>query len=193
MRKLVLCCLASAIVTPAWAALKEGDKAPEFKAQASVAGKATTFSLKDALGKGPVVVYFYPSAYTGGCNAQAHAFAASSPQFAAASATVVGVSLDSIKRLNAFSADPEYCGGKFPVVSDADGSIAKSFDVKVREGAPGHKDTRGEEIDHGFAERVTFVVKADGTIVSVVGGVTPEVNVEKSLEAVKSLATGGGK
>src|SRR6202035_3401989 len=154
MKRLLSCILLSSLIAlPALAALKEGDAAPDFKTQASLAGKTFTFSLKDALKKGPVVVYFYPSAYTGGCNIQAHAFAVNSDKFAAAGATIIGVSLDSIERLNDFSADPHYCAGKFPTASDANGAIAKSYDLMVREGKAGSKDTRGVEIGHGFTER----------------------------------------
>jgi peroxiredoxin len=184
------CLLSSAIALPAAAALKAGDAAPEFSAQASFAGKATNYSLKEALKKGPVVVYFYPSAYTSGCNVQAHDFALKQEKFAAAGATIIGVSLDSIARLNDFSADPEYCNGKFPVASDADGRIAKSYDLAVKEARSGAKDTRGAEIDHGFAERTTFVVSPDGKVAATVGGMSPAANVEKALEAVQSLAAG---
>ena len=86
--------------------LKQDDKAPDFSAKASLAGKEFTFSLKDALKKGPVVVYFYPSAFTGGCNIEAHTFAENKEKFDAAHASIIGVSQDSIARLNAFSADP---------------------------------------------------------------------------------------
>ncbi|HEY3785943.1 MAG TPA: peroxiredoxin [Steroidobacteraceae bacterium] len=186
--------LASLITLPALAALKEGDKAPEFKAQASFAGKAFDYSLKDALKKGPVVVYFYPSAYTGGCNIQAHTFAVNSDKFKAAGASIIGVSLDSIQRLNDFSADPNYCAGKFPTASDAGGKIAKSFDLKVMEGKAGQKDTRGIEIGHGFAERTTFIVQPDGKIAATIGGMAPAENVDKALAAVHQLAEEkGGK
>jgi peroxiredoxin len=185
---LVAALLASLTALPAMAALKEGDSAPDFKAQASLAGKAFNFSLKDTLKKGPVVVYFYPSAYTGGCNIQAHTFAVNHDKFAAAGATVIGVSLDSIARLNDFSADPEYCAGKVAVASDADGKIARSFDLNIRDAAPGRKDTRGIEIDHGFAERTTYIVTQDGKIAATVGGLAPEANVDKALEAVQKLA-----
>jgi peroxiredoxin len=178
----------SVVSLPAFAALKEGDAAPVFKAPAALAGKEFTFSLKDALAKGPVVVYFYPSAYTQGCNVQAHTFSVNMEKFTAAGASVIGVSLDSVERLKVFSADPEYCAGKLPVASDADGKIAKSFDLKVADAHPGFKDTRGEEIGHGFAERTTFVVTPDGKIAATVGGVSPTENVDKSLEAVQKLA-----
>jgi peroxiredoxin Q/BCP len=189
MKRFILnCLLLSAITLPVIAALKEGDTAPDFKAQASLAGKALNFSLKDTLKKGPVVVYFYPSAYTGGCNLQAHSFAVNHDKFAAAGATIVGVSLDSIDRLNDFSADPEYCAGKFPVASDADGRIARSFDLAVTAAAPGKKDTRGIEIDHGRVDRTTFIVAPDGKIAATLGGLAPSVNVDKALEAVQQLA-----
>ncbi|RRS03191.1 peroxiredoxin [Aquabacterium soli] len=178
-----------AAALPVAAALKEGDKAPEFKTQASLAGKEFTFSLKDNLRKGPVVVYFYPSAFTGGCNIQAHTFAVNHDKFAAAGATIVGVSLDNIARLNDFSADPQYCAGKIAVASDADGKIAKAFDLKVREAVAGRKDTRGADIDHAFAERTTFIVTPDGRIAATVGDLAPAANVDKALDVVQKLAS----
>jgi peroxiredoxin Q/BCP len=179
--------LSGAIALPAAAALKQGDSAPDFTAPASLDGKTFTFSLKQALQKGPVVVYFYPSAFTGGCNIQAHTFAVNYDKFAAAGATIIGVSLDSIARLNDFSADPQYCAGKSPVASDADGTIARSFDLTVRDAVAGKKDTRGVEIDHGFAERTTFIVTPDGKIAASLGGLAPAVNVDQSLAAVEQL------
>jgi len=180
--------IAAFVATIALAALKAGDAAPPFTAPASLAGKPFTYSLKESLAKGPVVVYFYPSAYTSGCNVQAHEFSTKTEQFAAAGASVVGVSLDSIERLNAFSADPAYCAGKLAVASDAEGRIARSFGLRVTDAQPGAIDTRGKEIDHGFAERTTFVVRKDGTIAAIVGGVSPSENVARALEQVKMLA-----
>ena len=192
MKNLLLgCLLSTAVALPALAALNQGDKAPVFKAKASLAGKAFDYSLADALKKGPVVVYFYPSAYTQGCNIQAHTFAENMDKFAAAGATVIGVSLDSIERLNDFSADPNYCAGKLAVASDADGAIAKSDSLMVGEARAGAKDTRGVEINHGFAERTTFVVTPDGKVATTVGGVRPDENVQKSLEAVQGLQHAG--
>jgi peroxiredoxin len=185
-RLLLSCLISAAICLPAFAALKQGDAAPDFSAQASLAGKEFKFSLKDALKKGPVVVYFYPSAYTQGCNVQARTFSVNQEKFAAAGATIVGVSLDNIARLNQFSADPEFCAGKFPVASDADGAIAKSFDLNVRQ-VQGVKDTKGQTVDHGLAERTTFVVTKDGKIAATIGGMSPTDNVMKALEAVEQL------
>jgi len=181
----LIACLAA---VPALAALQAGASAPAFTTQASLAGKPFTFSLKDALAKGPVVVYFYPSAYTGGCDLQAHTFAENKDKFTAAGATIVGVSLDSIARLNDFSADPNFCAGKFPTASDADGSIARSYDLKVKQGPPGLKDVRGAEIGHDFVERTTFVVKRDGRIAETITGVAPDKNVEQALAAVQQLS-----
>jgi peroxiredoxin Q/BCP len=170
------------------AALAVGDSAPTFDAPASLNGKSFTYSLAGALKRGPVVVYFYPSAYTGGCNLEAHTFALQHEKFLAAGATIVGVSLDDIGRLNKFSADPDYCGGKIIVASDPDGHIARAWALAVRDAAPGRKDTRGAQIDHGFAERSTFVVTPDGRVAAAFDGLSPVENVEHALAAVQQLA-----
>ena len=193
-RLIVAALLSSAFALPAVAALKQGDKAPDFTTQASLAGKEFKFSLKDALKKGPVVVYFYPSAFTGGCNAEAHAFAESSDQFAAAHATIIGVSQDSIARLNAFSSDPQYCAGKFPVASDTKGEITKAYNLSVRElKSRAVKDTRGEEIDHDATERTTFVITPDNKIIATLSSaddkITATEHSDKSLAIVQQIAS----
>jgi len=191
MNRLLLAGLLScAVSAQAWAALPVGNAAPSFKTQASLAGKEFTYDLTKALKKGPVVVYFYPGAFTGGCNIQAHTFAEDMDKFKSAGATVIGVSLDKIETLNAFSSDPQYCAGKLPVASDADGSIAKNYDLKVMDGRPGMKDSRGVDLDHKFAERTTFIVTKDGKIAATVGGVSPAENVEKTLAIVQDIAAG---
>jgi thioredoxin-dependent peroxiredoxin len=186
-KTLIASLVAAALALPVYAALETGAAAPDFTAKASLAGKEFTYSLKASLAKGPTVVYFYPSAYTKGCNVQAHTFAENMAKFEAAGASVVGVSLDSIERLNDFSADPEYCAGKLAVVSDADGAIAKSYALKVGDSREGMKDSRGVAIDHGFAERTTFIVGKDGKIAKTVGGISPEENVMQSLAAIESM------
>jgi peroxiredoxin Q/BCP len=189
MKRFMLPLLAAFALSPiAHAALNEGDTAPAFEAQASLAGKAFHYSLTDALKKGAVVVYFYPSAFTGGCNLQAHTFAVNQDKFTSAGATIIGVSLDSIARLNDFSADPQYCGGKIPVASDPGGKIAKSYALNVKAGSAANKDTRGVVIDHDFTERTTFIVTPDGKVSSVIGGVAPDANVAAALEKVQQLA-----
>ena len=188
--------LSSVLAMPAMAALKAGTSAPDFSTQASVAGKDFKFSLAEALKKGPVVVYFYPSAYTGGCNIEAHTFAVNQEKFQAAGASILGVSHDSIARLNDYSADPEFCAGKFAVASDPDGAIAKSYDLKVAPKQAGAKDTRGNEIDHAFTERTTFVIAPDSKIVAVFSSaddkIKPADHVTKSLETVEGLAANKG-
>lgn len=181
------CLLSTAVALPAFAALNAGDAAPSFQAKASMAGKAFDYSLSDSLKKGPVVVYFYPSAFTQGCNIQAHTFAENVEKFTAAGASIIGVSLDSIERLNDFSADPQYCAGKIAVASDSTGAIAKSYNLNVGAAREGAKDSRGQDIGHGFAERTTFIVTPDGKVAATVGGVSPVENVDKALAAVQGL------
>lgn len=192
-RKLLGLLLAVAVAIPAWAALKSGEMAPDFTAQASLAGKAFNYSLADALKKGPVVVYFYPSAFTEGCNVEAHTFSERRGEFDAAGATIIGVSLDSIDRLNDFSADPKYCAGRIAVASDADGKIAASYKLKVQTAPTPVPDSRGVPINHGFAERTTFVVTPDGKIASTIGGATPTANVDAALKSVQQIAKDKGR
>ena len=194
MRNLYLGLVLAVLVgLPLVAALKVSEKAPDFSARASLAGKEFNFSLPDALKKGPVVVYFYPSAYTKGCDLEAHTFAQEKEKFDAAGATIIGVSADSIARLNVFSADPDYCAGKFPVASDADGKIAKSYNLTANSAKPSMKDVRGEEIGHDFIERVTFVIGKDHKIIATMSSaddkISPDQHVEKALEIVQKLAS----
>ena len=180
--------LLAAAALPGRAALHEGDAAPAFAAPAALDGKPFQYSLAEALTSGPVVVYFYPSAFTKGCNLQAHTFANRLERFRAAGASIIGVSLDDVGRLVAFSSDPDYCAGKIPVASDLDGSIARAFALEVRTLPEARKDTRGAAITHGLAERTTFVVKPDGHIVASLEGLAPVENVERALAVVEQLA-----
>jgi len=171
--------------------LSKGDVAPVFTAKASLAGSEFDFSLKNALAKGPVVVYFYPSAYTGGCDAEAHAFAELKDKFTAAGATIIGVSADDIQRLNAFSSDSQYCAGKFPVASDPGGEIAAKYGLTMGAAKVGIKDVRGQDLTHGFIPRTTFVISKEGKIVAVFSSQTDHISatehVDKSLAVVKGL------
>src|SRR6202161_3940624 len=194
MKKVFLGLAISVLISlPALAALKVGDTAPDFSARGSLAGKEFDFSLAAALKKGPVVVYFYPSAYTKGCDLEAHTFAQEKDKFDAAGATIIGVSADSIARLDVFSADPDYCAGKFPVASDADGKIAKSYNLNKTAVKAGQADVRGVTIDHDFIERTTFVIGKDHKIVATLSskddGLSPDAHVEKSLTIVQQLAS----
>jgi peroxiredoxin Q/BCP len=194
MKKLFLgLALFGLISLPVLATLKVGDMAPDFSARGSLAGKEFDFSLQNALKKGPVVVYFYPSAYTKGCDLEAHTFAQEKDKFDAAGATIIGVSADSIKRLNAFSADPDYCAGKFPVASDAGHEIAASYNLTTTAVKSGATDVRGDTIDHDFIERATFVIGKDHKIIAAFStkndNLSPDAHVEKSLAIVQQLAS----
>ncbi len=186
--------VAAALALPAFAMLQAGATAPDFTATASQAGKNFTFSLKDALKKGPVVVYFYPAAYTGGCDLEAHTFATQKDKFDAAGATIIGVSADSIQRLNSFSSDPDFCAGKFSVASDPDGKIAAEYGLKLIPPQPGLKDVRGQTITHGFIPRTTFVIGKDGKIVSALSSdedhIKPDQHVTKALAMVQQMQAG---
>ena len=132
MNRFAVTLLAAALfAAPASAALKTGDRAPDFTAQASLGGKEFTFALADALKKGPVVLYFYPAAFTTGCTVEAHDFAEATDKFAALGATVIGVSHDDIATLDKFSTSE--CRSKFAVAADADQHIMKSYDAVLGE------------------------------------------------------------
>ena len=177
---------------PVFAALKVGDMAPDFSARGSMGGKEFDFSLEKALKKGPVVVYFFPSAYTKGCDLEAHTFSTEKDKFDAAGATIIGVSADSIARLNKFAADPDFCAGKFPVASDADKKIATSYNLSINALKPGQLDVQGNAIDHDFIERETFVIGKDHKIIAAFSskddGITPDQHVAKALAIVQGLS-----
>ena len=171
--------------------ISKGTASPMFTAKASQAGKEFEFSLKKALAKGPVVLYFYPAAYTGGCDLEAHTFAELKDKFTAAGATIIGVSADSIQRLNSFSSDPNYCAGKFPVASDPKGKIAATYGLTLIPPQPGVKDVQGKQVTHGFIPRTTFVINKKGIIVDTFSSkkdhITPDEHVKKALAIVKGM------
>jgi peroxiredoxin Q/BCP len=156
---------------PAFAALKPGDPAPDFKAQASLGGNVFTFSLADALKKGPVVLYFYPAAFTTGCTIEAHDFAEAVETYRSLGATVIGVSADSIDTLNKFSVSE--CRGKFAVAADRDQRIMKSYDAVLA-------------IKPQYADRVSYVIAPDGHVVYAYTSLNPEKHVENTLDALRN-------
>jgi peroxiredoxin len=193
MNKFLLGVAVSMLISlPVFAALKVGDKAPDFSARGSMGGKEFDFSLQEALKKGPVVVYFFPSAYTKGCDLEAHTFSTEKDKFDAAGATIIGVSADSIARLNKFAADPEFCAGKFPVASDADKKIATSYNLAINAVKAGQMDVQGNAIDHDFIERETFVIGKDHKIIAAFSskddGISPDQHVAKALAIVQGLS-----
>src|SRR5713226_10498398 len=144
MRRSLITAVATVLVAvPVFAALPNGTKAPDFSTNASLAGKEFKFSLADALKKGPVVLYFYPAAFTPGCTVEAHEFAEATAKFKQLGATVIGVSHDPIEKLNRFSVSE--CRNKFAVASDADGGIMKAYDSVL----PDHPE---------YANRTSYVI-----------------------------------
>jgi peroxiredoxin len=172
MKRLVIGLVAAAAVaTPALAAIAVGAKAPDFTAPAAIDGKDFTYKLADALKKGPVVVYFYPKAFTSGCSLEAHEFAEATDQFKAMGATVIGVSRDDIGTLEKFST--QVCQSKFPVASDKDGAIVKAYDVSMPI-VP-------------MSNRTSFVIAPDGKVTYVYSAMAADKHVANTLAAVKAL------
>jgi len=173
-RLIALAALSAAIATPALADLKVGAPAPAFTAPAYLAGEAFTYKLADALKKGPVVLYFFPSAHTKGCNLEAHLFSEAVDQFKAQHASVIGVTSGKIDELAAFSKETEHCGGKFPVAADPGAKIAKSYD-SVMAARP------------DFSSRTSYVIAPNGKIAAVYSAMDPTDHVNQTLTAVKAL------
>jgi thioredoxin-dependent peroxiredoxin len=172
MRKL-LALLISAFTPSAFAALEVGDPAPDFTTQASLGGKEFTFRLSEALKNGPVVVYFYPAAFTQGCTVEAHNFAEAMPKYQALGASVIGVSTDDIATLNKFSVSE--CRNAFPVASDASHAIMKAYDAVLL-------------WKTSYADRVSYVISPDGKIAYRYSAMNPDKHVENTLAAVKAWA-----
>ena len=162
--------VAALVALPSFAALKPGDPAPDFTAQASLGGNVFTFSLADALKKGPVVLYFYPAAFTTGCTIEAHDFAEATDTYRSLGATVIGVSHDDIATLNRFSVSE--CRSKFAVAADRDQSIMKAYDAVLA-------------IMPEYANRVSYVIAPDGRIVYEYTSLNPEKHVANTLDALR--------
>jgi peroxiredoxin Q/BCP len=160
----------SAVAVPALAALAVGVKAPDFTIPATLDGHQFTFSLADALKKGPVVLYFYPAAFTSGCTAEAHAFAGAMGKFKALHATVIGVSHDTIATLDKFSVSE--CQGKFPVAADPDLKVARDYQATLA---------------FKFANRTSYVIAPDGQVAYTYTNLNPAEHVDNTLAAVKAV------
>lgn len=174
MKRLLACIsLLTFLSLPASAELKAGDKAPDFTAQASLGGKVFSFSLADALKQGPVVLYFYPAAFTSGCTIEAHNFAEAVDKFKQQHATVIGISTDKIETLNKFSVSE--CRGKFAVAADPDATIAKQYDAVLL-------------WKSGYSSRTSYVIAPDGRIIYTYSAMSPDQHVENTLNAVRTWA-----
>ncbi|MFT4091929.1 MAG: peroxiredoxin [Asticcacaulis sp.] len=162
---------ALAVATPSLAALNPGDKAPDFTVKAATNGKVNNFTLSQALKKGPVVVYFYPKAFTKGCSVQAQQFSDNIDAFKSKKVTVIGLSADPIATLSDFSTKD--CAGKFAVGSDPKAKIAKSYDAKL------------PAVD--MSGRVSYLIGQDGRILYTHDSSNAVTHVPGLLEAMKTL------
>ena len=166
---LLLCFGTSLFATAATAALKPGDAAPDFTVQAALGGKEFKFALAKALKNGPVVVYFYPKSFTKICTEEAHLFAENIGNFAAAGASVIGLSADAIDIQREFSA--KECRDKFPVGADPDLSVINAYDAKFE--------------GRAMANRISYVISPEGKIVSSYTDRDAAKHIEIALDAVR--------
>ena len=173
MRKFLFAAAAASLIItmPASAALKIGSKAPDFTTTGAVGGKEFRIHLAQQLKKGPVVLYFFPKAFTSGCTAEAHAFSESIGDFKKAGAQVIGMSADDLKTLHDFSA--KECRSAFPVAT-ATPAIQKQFDVAWAE-------------HPGLTTRTSYVIDRSGKIVMVHDDLNFSEHVAKALAAVRAL------
>jgi thioredoxin-dependent peroxiredoxin len=173
MRHVLAAALILTAAMPALAELKPGAAAPTFTAQGAVAGQAFNVDLKAALKKGPVVLYFFPAAFTPGCNAEAHAFAEAIDAFKAQGATVIGMTAGNTDQIAKFSS--AYCAGKFPVAA-ATPAVAAGYDVALK---------RPDGSASGYTSRTSYVITPDDRIYFVYSDANAAEHVAKTLDAVK--------
>jgi thioredoxin-dependent peroxiredoxin len=157
------------------AALHAGDAAPPFVAEAALGGQPFTFDLTDALKKGPVVLYFYPKAFTSGCTIEAHNFAEASDRFKALGATVIGLSNDDIETLKKFSVME--CRNKFAVAADRGAQVMKKYDAAFA-------------LRTDIADRISYVIAPDGKVIYVYASLSPDGHVENTLHALQQWKEG---
>lgn len=170
-RLLVAAALSVALAAPAMAALKPGAAAPDFTSTAYLAGKATPFKLSTQLKKGPVVLYFFPSAFTDGCTIEAHEFAEATPDFQAMGATVIGVTAGKTDQLAAFS--KEACRDKFAVAAVSKETI-RAYDATLA-------------IKPDLSSRTSYVIAPDGKVIFAYSNLTnPVEHITRTKAAVKA-------
>jgi len=174
-----LALLAAVIATPAAATLATGAKVPDFTTRGATAGKISTINLKSVLKKGPVVLYFFPAAFTPGCSAEARAFAAAIGDFKKAGASVIGMSADPVEVLADFS--KKDCAGKFPVAS-AGPAVVSGYDVGLGRTMIG-KNGQPQAI----TARTSYVIAQNGTVFFVHNDMNYADHVRTTLDAVRRL------
>lgn len=175
MNGLVACAaLILTVALPAQAGLDIGERAPDFTTNAALGGTVYKYSLAESLRKGPVVLYFFPAAFSEGCSVEAHNFAEATSQYEALGATVVGISADDIDTLAKFSV--QACQNRFPVASDESQRVMKAYDAVMQ--------TRPE-----YANRITYVIAPDGRIVYHYMSLNPVKHIERTLDALREWRT----
>jgi peroxiredoxin len=162
-----------AVCLPARAALDVGDVAPDFSVPAALGGQVFQYSLAEHLAKGPVVLYFFPAAFSEACSIEAHQFAEAIDKFKALGASVIGVSGDDIELITRFSV--QACQGRFPVAADANKAVIKAYDAGMR--------TRPD-----FANRVSYLIAPGGKVAYSYLSLNPTKHVEKTLAALEQWA-----
>ena len=163
--------IAAAAATPTAAALPNGAKAPDFTTTGAIAGKPFRLHLAEQLKHGPVVLYFYPKAFTKGCTLEAHAFSEAAKDFKKAGARVIGMSADDLPTLKRFSV--EGCRNAFPVATAAP-DVIDAYDVALKQ-------------KPGMTDRTSYVIDRTGRIVFVHSDLDWSEHVSKTLAAVKAL------
>lgn len=172
MRKLLIGMALAMVAAPGWAALPVGSRAPDFTTTGALAGKPFKLRLKEQLRHGPVVLYFFPKAFTKGCTLEARAFSEASPEFSKLGARVIGMSRDDLPTLQKFSV--EECRNAFPVAS-ATAEVAKAYDVVLKQKPE-------------LTDRTSYVIAQDGRIVFVHSDLDWSEHVQKTLSAVRALS-----
>ncbi|MGD9427256.1 peroxiredoxin [Pantoea sp. NSTU24] len=157
--------------TSAFAALEAGEKAPDFKLDAALAGKSTTFSLQQALQKGPVVLYFFPAAFSAGCTLEAHDFAEATDEFKKLGATVIGVTAGNTDQIAKFS--QLECRDKFTVAADPGAKVATEYKSTM--------EMKGQKV----SDRTSYVIAPDGKILMSFTDKNPDTHIQKAMDAVK--------
>lgn len=161
----------AAISAPALAELEPGEAAPDFTVEGFQAGEPVSFTLSEALADGPVVLFFFPAAFTSGCEAQAASFAEAIDQFEAEGARVIGVTAGNTDRLADFST--QHCASAFPVFAVADGMI-RDYEV-------------GLMMRPGWTSRTSYVIDQNSTIVLTWSEMNPYEHVDRTIAAVRAL------
>jgi peroxiredoxin Q/BCP len=160
-----------ALATPAWADLDVGDNAPQITAEGFLGGVPFHLDLAEALAEGPVVLYFFPAAFTSGCNIEAALFAQSAAAFEAAGATLVGLTAGNTDRLGEFS--QAHCASAFPVAA-ASSETVSDYDVALA-------------LRPGWSQRTSYVIGTDAKIAFVWTDMNPDEHVDQTLQAVQAM------